>query len=99
MGIDANTIAPEGGVIVMSDGQPTGLLHETAIDLAPLQTYDLQTARNLSSWRSSTFLARASPLRTMQGHRKSTSQHSGPWRAWDLAMRLYSMVYASMRAR
>ena len=48
LGINAATVAPEGGVIVMSDGQPTGLLHETAIDLAaPLQSYDLQTAEEL----------------------------------------------------
>ena len=48
LGITASTVAPEGGVVVMHDGEPTGLLHETAIKLAaPLQAYDQQTAEEL----------------------------------------------------
>ena len=34
LGIDAGYDRPGGRRIVMLDGQPTGLLHETAIDLA-----------------------------------------------------------------
>ena len=43
------TRCPRGWLIVMPMGdEPTGLLHETAIQLAaPLQNYDQQTAEEL----------------------------------------------------
>jgi len=48
LGISSGSIAPEGGVIVFRDGQPTGLLHETAVELTlPLQQYDIDTAIKL----------------------------------------------------
>ena len=97
VGIDANTIAPEGGVIVMSDGQPTGLLHETAIDLAaPLQTYDLQTAEELVKLAQQHLLSEG--ITTAHDAGASQVDLAAQWamaRRGDLAMRLYSMVYAS----
>ena len=97
VGIDANTIAPEGGVIVMSDGQPTGLLHETAIDLAaPLQTYDLQTAEELVELAQQHLLSEG--ITTAHDAGASQVDLAAQWamaRRGDLAMRLYSMVYAS----
>ena len=97
VGIDANTIAPEGGVIVMSDGQPTGLLHETAIDLAaPLQTYDLQTAEELVKLAQQHLLREG--ITTAHDAGASQVDLAAQWamaRRGDLAMRLYSMVYAS----
>ena len=97
VGIDANTIAPEGGVIVMSDGQPTGLLHETAIDLAaPLQTYDLQTAEELVKLAQQHLLSEG--ITTAHDAGASQIDLAAQWamaRRGDLAMRLYSMVYAS----
>lgn len=97
VGIDANTIAPEGGVIVMSDGQPTGLLHETAIDLAaPLQTYDLQTAEELVKLAQQHLLSEG--VTTAHDAGASQVDLAAQWamaRRGDLAMRLYSMVYAS----
>ena len=97
VGIDANTIAPEGGVIVMSDGQPTGLLHETAIYLAaPLQTYDLQTAEELVKLAQQHLLSEG--ITTAHDAGASQVDLAAQWamaRRGDLAMRLYSMVYAS----
>ncbi len=97
LGVDANTIAPEGGVIVMSDGQPTGLLHETAIDLAaPLQTYDLQTAEELVELAQQHLLSEG--VTTAHDAGASQIDLEAQWnmaRRGDLDMRLYSMVYAS----
>ena len=97
LGIDANTIAPEGGVIVMSDGQPTGLLHETAIDLtAPLQAYDAQTAEELIKLAQQHLLSEG--VTTAHDAGALQVDLEAQWamaRRGDLAMRLYSMVYAS----
>ena len=97
LGIDANTIAPEGGVIVMADGQPTGLLHEAAINLAaPLQTYDLQTAEELVELAQQHLLSEG--ITTAHDAGASQVDLAAQWamaRRGDLDMRLYSMVYAS----
>ena len=97
LGIDADTIAPEGGVIVMSDGQPTGLLHETAIALAaPLQTYDLQTAEELVDLAQQHLLSEGITTAHDAGALQVDLQ--AQWamaRRGGLNMRLYSMVYAS----
>ena len=97
LGIDANTIAPEGGVIVMSDGQPTGLLHETAIDLtAPLQAYDAQTAEELVRLAQQHLLSEG--VTTAHDAGALQVDLEAQWamaRRGDLVMRLYSMVYAS----
>ena len=97
LGIDADTIAPEGGVIVMSDGQPTGLLHETAIDLAaPLQAYDLQTAEELVELAQQHLLSEGITSAHDAGALQVDLQ--AQWsmaRRGDLDIRLYSMVYAS----
>jgi predicted amidohydrolase YtcJ len=97
LGIDADTIAPEGGVIVMSDGQPTGLLHETAIDLAaPLQAYDLQTAEELVELAQQHLLSEGITSAHDAGAVQVDLQ--AQWsmaRRGDLDIRLYSMVYAS----
>ena len=97
LGIGAGTIAPEGGVIVMSDGQPTGLLHETAIDLvAPLQTYDLQTAEELVDLAQQHLLSEG--ITTAHDAGASQLDLEAQWgmaRRGDLDMRLYSMVYAA----
>ena len=95
--IDANTIAPEGGVIVMLDGQPTGLLHETAIDLAaPLQTYDLQTAEELVELAQQYLLSEG--ITTAHDAGALQVDLEAQWamaRRGDLDVRLYSMVSAS----
>ena len=97
LGVDANTIAPEGGVIVMSDGQPTGLLHETAIDLAaPLQTYDLQTAEELVELAQQHLLSEG--VTTAHDAGALQVDLEAQWnmaRRGDLDMRLLPMVYAS----
>jgi predicted amidohydrolase YtcJ len=97
LGIDADTIVPEGGVIVMSDGQPTGLLHETAIALAaPLQTYDLQTAEELVELAQQHLLSEG--ITTAHDAGALQVDLEAQWamaRRGDLNMRLYSMVYAS----
>ena len=97
LGIDADTTAPEGGVIVMLDGQPTGLLHETAIDLtAPLQTYDLQTAEELVELAQQHLLSEG--ITTAHDAGASQVDLEAQWgmaRRGDLDMRLYSMVYAA----
>tara|TARA_B100001121_G_scaffold180069_1_gene157115 strand:+ start:1951 stop:3648 length:1698 start_codon:yes stop_codon:yes gene_type:complete len=97
LGIDANTIAPEGGVIVISDGQPTGLLHETAIELAaPLQAYDAQTAEELVELAQQHLLSEG--ITTAHDAGASQVDLAAQWamaRRGDLDMRLYSMVFAS----
>ena len=97
LGIDADTITPQGGVIVMLDGQPTGLLHETAIDLAaPLQTYDLQTAEELVELAQQHLLSEG--ITTAHDAGASQVDLEAQWgmaRRGDLNMRLYSMVYAA----
>ena len=97
LGIDADTITPEGGIIVMSDGQPTGLLHETAIALAaPLQTYDLQTAEELVELAQQHLLSEG--ITTAHDAGALQVDLEAQWamaRRGDLNMRLYSMVYAS----
>jgi predicted amidohydrolase YtcJ len=97
LGIDANTIAPKGGVIVVSDEQPTGLLHETAVDLAaPLQTYDLQTAEELVELAQQHLLSEG--ITTAHDAGASQVDLEAQWamaRRGDLDMRLYSMVYGS----
>ena len=97
LGIDGNTIAPEGGVIVMADGQPTGLLHEAAINLAaPLQTYDLQTAEELVELAQQHLISEG--ITTAHDAGASQIDLAAQWamaRRGSLAMRLYSMVYAS----
>ena len=96
LGIDGNTIAPEGGVIVMADGQPTGLLHEAAINLAaPLQTYDLQTAEELVELAQQHLISEG--ITTAHDAGASQIDLAAQWamaRRGSLAMRLYSMVYA-----
>lgn len=100
LGINADTIAPEGGVIVMSDGQPTGLLHETAIDLAaPLQTYDLQTAEELVELAQQHLLSEG--VTTAHDAGALQVDLEAQWAMasrGDLTVRLYSMVYASDEA-
>ena len=97
LGIDADTITPEGGVIVMSDGQPTGLLHETAIALAtPLQTYDLQTAEEIVELAQQHLLSEG--ITTAHDAGALQVDLEAQWamaRRGDLNMRLYSMVHAS----
>jgi predicted amidohydrolase YtcJ len=97
LGIDVDTIAPEGGVIVVSGGQPTGLLHETAVDLvAPLQTYDLLTAEELVELAQRHLLSEG--ITTAHDAGASQVDLEAQWgmaRRGDLDMRLYSMVYAS----
>ena len=97
LGIDANTVAPEGGVIVMSDGQPSGLLHETAIDLAaPLRTYNLQTAEELVELAQRHLLSQG--ITTAHDAGAMQVDLEAQWamaRRGDLDMRLYSMVYAA----
>ncbi len=97
LGIDADTTAPEGGVIVMLDGQPTGLLHETAIDLAAhLQTYDLQTAEELVELAQQHLLSEGITTAHDAGALQVDLEAQwGMARRGDLDVRLYSMVYAS----
>ena len=97
LGIDADTTAPEGGVIVMLDGQPTGLLHETAIDLtAPLQTYDLQTAEELVELAQQHLLSEGITTAHDAGALQVDLEAQwGMARRGDLDVRLYSMVYAA----
>lgn len=97
LGIHADSTEPEGGVIVMQDGHPTGLLHETAIDLAaPLQTYDLQTAEELVDLAQRHLLSEgittahdAGALQVDLDAQLAMAERG------DLNIRLYSMVYAS----
>jgi predicted amidohydrolase YtcJ len=97
LGINANAVAPEGGVVAMLDGQPTGLLHETAIGLAaPLQAYDLQTAEELVDLAQQHLLSEG--ITTAHDAGALQVDLEAQWamaRRGDLNMRLYSMVSAS----
>jgi len=97
LGINADTTPPEGGAIVMLDGQPTGLLHETAIDLAaPLQTYDVQTAEELVELAQRHLLSEGITTAHDAGALQVDLEAQwGMARRGDLNMRLYSMVYAA----
>lgn len=97
LGINADSIAPEGGVIVMHNGGPTGLLHETAIDLAtPLQAYDLQVAEELVDLAQRHLLSEGITTAHDAGALKvDLDAQLAMAERGDLNMRLYSMVYAS----
>jgi len=100
LGIDARTLAPDGGVIVMQDGEPTGLLHETAIALAaPLQAYDRQTAEELLELAQRHLLSEGITTAHDAGALQVdlAAQTSMATRG-DLVIRLYSMVLASDQA-
>ena len=100
LGIDARTLAPDGGVIVMQDGEPTGLLHETAIALAaPLQAYDQQTAEELLELAQRHLLSEGITTAHDAGALQVdlAAQTSMATRG-DLVVRLYSMVLASDQA-
>ena len=100
LGITADTVAPEGGVVVMHDGEPTGLLHETAIKLAaPLQAYDQQTAEELIDLAQQHLLSQgittahdAGALQVDLAAQRAMAERG------SLAVRLYSMVLASDEA-
>ena len=97
LGITASTAAPEGGVVVMHDGEPTGLLHETAIKLAaPLQAYDQQTAEELIDLAQQHLLSQGITTAHDAGALQVdlAAQHAMAARG-ALAVRLYSMVLAS----
>ena len=96
LGITASTVAPEGGVVVMHDGEPTGLLHETAIKLAaPLQAYDQQTAEELIDLAQQHLLSQGITTAHDAGALQVdlAAQHAMAARG-ALAVRLYSMVLA-----
>ena len=97
LGINADSVAPEGGVIVMHNGAPTGLLHETAIDLAtPLQAYDLPTAEELVDLAQRHLLSEGITTAHDAGALKvDLDAQLAMAERGDLNMRLYSMVYAS----
>lgn len=98
--IQSDTVAPEGGLIVMRDDEPTGLLHETAIQLvAPLQNYDQQTAEELVALAQRHLLSEgittahdAGALRVDLAAQRAMADRG------DLLLRLYSMVLASDEA-
>ena len=100
LGIQSDTVAPEGGLIVMRDDEPTGLLHETAIQLvAPLQNYDQQTAEELVALAQRHLLSEgittahdAGALRVDLAAQRAMADRG------DLLLRLYSMVLASDEA-
>jgi predicted amidohydrolase YtcJ len=100
LGIQSSTIAPEGGLIVMQDDEPTGLLHETAIQLAaPLQNYDQQTAEELVELAQRHLLSEgittahdAGALQVDLAAQRAMANRG------DLLLRLYSMVLASDKA-
>lgn len=97
LGITGESIAPEGGIIVRLNGAPTGLLHETAIELtAPLQQYDLKTATSLVDAAQWHLLSQG----ITTAHDAGASQVDLAAQArmaqeGSLIVRLYSMVYAS----
>ncbi|MDG2460237.1 MAG: amidohydrolase [Luminiphilus sp.] len=95
--INAASVVPEGGVIVMHDGRPTGLLHETAIDLAtPLKAYDLQTAEELVDLAQQHLLSQGITTAHDAGALKiDLDAQLAMAERGDLNLRLYSMVYAS----
>ena len=100
LGINAGTLAPEGGVVVMQDGEPTGLLHETAIALtAPLLAYDQQTAEELLELAQRHLLSEGITTAHDAGALQVdlAAQTSMATRG-DLVVRLYSMVLASDQA-
>lgn len=97
LGITSATIAPEGGAIVFQDGQPTGLLHETAIQLTlPLQQYDLETAVELVDLAQQHLLGQgitsAHDAGALQVDIQAQEQMA---ERGDLSMRLYTMVSAT----
>ena len=97
LGITAESVRPEGGIIVMQDGLPTGLLHETALDLTtPLQAYDIQTAEELVDLAQEHLLSQG----ITTAHDAGASQvdlaaQTRMAQEGSLIVRLYSMVYAS----
>jgi predicted amidohydrolase YtcJ len=97
LGITSDSIAPQGGVIVRLNGEPTGLLHETAIELtAPLQQYDLKTASSLVDAAQWHLLSQG----ITTAHDAGASQvdlaaQTRMAQEGSLIVRLYSMVYAS----
>ena len=97
LGITADSVTPEGGVIVMQDGLPTGLLHETALNLTtPLQAYDIQTAEELVDLAQKHLLSQG----ITTAHDAGASQvdlaaQTQMAQEGSLIVRLYSMVYAS----
>ena len=100
LGINADTLAPEGGVIVMQDGEPTGLLHETAIALAaPLQAYDEQTAEELVELAQRHLLSEGITTAHDAGALQvDLAAQTAMATRGDLVVRLYSMVLASDQA-
>ncbi len=97
LGISSSSIAPEGGVIVFRDGQPTGLLHETAIELAlPLQQYDIDTAVELIDLAQRHLLSQgittAHDAGALQVDIQAQEQMA---QRGSLSMRLYTMISAA----
>ncbi len=100
LGIESGTVAPEGGLIVMHDDEPTGLLHETAVQLAaPLRNYDQQTAEELVALAQRHLLSEgittahdAGALQVDLAAQRAMANRG------DLLLRLYSMVLASDEA-
>ena len=97
LGISSSSIAPEGGVIVFRDGQPTGLLHETAIELAlPLQQYDIDTAVELIDLAQRHLLSQgittAHDAGALQVDIRAQEQMA---QRGSLSMRLYTMISAA----
>lgn len=95
--ITAKTVAPKGGVIVMRDGSPTGLLHETAIDLtAPLRTYDQTAAEQLIELAQRHLLSQGITTAHDAGAlREDLDAQRAMAERGDLRLRLYSMVLAT----
>jgi predicted amidohydrolase YtcJ len=96
LGLSSETVAPEGGVIVFRDGQPTGLLHETAIDLTlPLQKYDTDTAAELVDLAQQHLLSQgittAHDAGALYVDIEAQTQMA---KRGDLLLRLYTMVSA-----
>ena len=97
LGVSSSTISPEGGVVVFRDGQPTGLLHETAIDLTlPLQQYDIDAAVELIDLAQRHLLSQgittahdAGALRVDIQAQEQMAQRG------SLSMRLYTMISAA----
>jgi predicted amidohydrolase YtcJ len=100
LGINARTLAPEGGVVVMQDGEPTGLLHETAIALtAPLLAYDQQTAEELLELAQRHLLSEGITTAHDAGALQvDLAAQTAMATRGDLVVRLYSMVLASDQA-
>jgi len=99
LGISSGSIAPEGGVIVFRDGQPTGLLHETAVELTrPLQQYDIDSAVELIELAQRHLLSQgittAHDAGALQVDIRAQSQMA---ERGNLLIRLYTMVSATDR--